>query len=132
MFTTNKKRGFAMGAVLTATVCVLAISGVVFAFIANSSPYVTVAQAKQGSADRMHLAADIVKESVHQDLHNHTLIFDVKDATGNVTVVYTGTPPQNMGEATKVVAIGAMKDGKFLSDKLLVKCPSKYESENKS
>jgi len=40
--------------------------------------------------------------------------------------------PQNMGEATKVVAIGGMKDGKFVSDQLLVKCPSKYESEKKS
>jgi cytochrome c-type biogenesis protein CcmE len=80
----------------------------------------------------MHLAADIVKDSVHQDLSNHTLNFRVKDPTGEVDVVYTGTPPQNMGEATKVVAIGEMKDGKFKSDKLLVKCPSKYESENKS
>jgi cytochrome c-type biogenesis protein CcmE len=132
MFKTNKNRGSATGAVITAVICVLAIGGVVFAFIANSSPYVTVAQAKTAGSDRMHLAADIIKESVHQDLRNHTLNFTVKDPTGEVEVVYTGTPPQNMGEATKVVAIGEMKDGKFKSDKLLVKCPSKYESENKT
>lgn len=121
-----------MGAVLTAVVCVVALSGVIVAFLMNSSPYVTVAQAKAVNADRMHLSGDIMKETVHQDLKEHTLTFDVKDATGRVTVVYSGTPPQNMGEATKVVAIGTMKNGKFLSDQLLVKCPSKYESEKKS
>ena len=117
---------------MTALFCFLAVGGVIYAFMTNSSPYVTVAQARSGTAERMHMAGDIVKETVHQDLANHTLIFDVKDTTGQVTVVYSGTPPQNMGEANKVVAIGAMKGGKFVSDSLLVKCPSKYESEKKS
>jgi len=128
----SKKRGSAKGVVLTALVCLGATGAVIYAFMANSSPYVTVAQAKSSTSDRMHLAGDIVKETVHQDLANHTLIFDVKDESGKVTVVYSGTPPQNMGEATKVVAVGAMKGDRFQSDKLLVKCPSKYESEKKT
>jgi cytochrome c-type biogenesis protein CcmE len=128
----SKKRGFAGGAIVTAVICLLAISGVIFAFLANSSPYVTIAQAKASNADNLHVAGDIVKESVHQDLMNRTLVFDIKDQTGLVTVVYKGTPPQNMGEANKVVAEGGMKDGHFYSEKLLVKCPSKYESEKKS
>lgn len=132
MFTLSKKRGAAKGAALTAIVCILALCGVVYAFMANSSPYVTVAQAKASTADNIHVAGDILKSTVHQDLANRTLSFDIKDSTGIVTVVYTGTPPQNMGEANKVVAQGGMKDGKFVSEKLLVKCPSKYESEKKS
>ncbi|HVT13016.1 MAG TPA: cytochrome c maturation protein CcmE [Fimbriimonadaceae bacterium] len=132
MFTLSKKRGFAKGAALTAAVCVLALAGVVYAFIANSSPYVTVAQARASTADNLHVAGDIIRDTVHQDLANRTLTFDMKDETGTVKVVYTGTPPQNMGEANKVVAEGGMKDGVFLSDKILVKCPSKYESEKKS
>src|SRR5579862_4751000 len=131
MLTLSKKRGFAKGATLTAIVCLLAIVGVIYAFMANSSPYVTVAQARTANADRMHVAGDIVQETVHQDLTNHTIVFDLKDTTGKLTVVYTGTPPQNMGEAKQAVAIGSMKDGKFLSDNLLIKCPSKYESEKK-
>ncbi len=132
MMNLSKKRGFATGATLTAVVCLMALGGVIYAFMMNSSPYVTVAQARTSAADNLHVAGDIVKESVHQDLANHTLTFDIKDQTGQVTVVYTGTPPQNMGEANKVVAEGGMKDGKFVSDKLLVKCPSKYESEKKT
>ena len=127
-----KKRAFATGPTLTAIVCALALCGVVYAFMAYSSPYVTVAQAKTSSSDRIHLAGDLIHESVKQDLSNHTLVFDLKDKSGQVTVVYRGTPPQNMGEATQVVAVGGMKaDGKFHSEKLLVKCPSKYESEQK-
>jgi cytochrome c-type biogenesis protein CcmE len=132
MLNLSKMRGLATGATLTAIVCAAAITGLVYAFIANSSPYVTVAQARASKSDSMHLAGDIVKATVRPDLKNHALVFDVKDESGQVTVVYTGTPPQNMDEATKVVAIGGMKDGKFHSDKLLVKCPSKYESEKKS
>ena len=124
--------GFATGATVTATICVLAMAGVIYAFMTGSSPYVTVAQAKTSKADNLHVAGDIVKETVHQDLAHHSLIFDVKDETGKLTVVYTGTPPQNMDEATKVVAEGGMKNGKLVSQKLLVKCPSKYESEKKS
>ena len=66
-----------------------------------------VAQAMASNADRLHVSGDIIKDSVHQDMANHTLVFDVTDATGRVTVVYKGTPPQNMDEATKVVAVDA-------------------------
>jgi cytochrome c-type biogenesis protein CcmE len=56
--------------------------------------------------------------------------FRLKDKEGSVvTVVYSGPPQSNLAEATQVVAIGAMKDGKFVSDQLLVKCPSKYEGK---
>ena len=133
VFKLSKMRGFATGGLLTAVVCFMAIGGVVYAFMSNSSPYVTVAQAKTSNAERMHLAGEIMKETVHQDLAKRTLTFDLKDEKGDtMTVVYTGTMPQNMGEAKNVVAIGSVKGKEFHSDSLLVKCPSKYESEKKS
>ena len=129
----NNKRGFG-GAAITVLVCLLAVGGMTYAFLANSSPYVTIAQARGMSSDRLHLAGDIIKPTVHTDVARHILTFDLKDEKGDiVTVVYTGgAPPQNMGEATKVVAIGGMKDGKFVSNQLQVKCPSKYESQGKA
>ena len=131
MLKTSQQRGVAPGAVLTAVFCLLAMGGVIYAFVANASPYVTVAQAKVSTSDNLHVAGDILKATVHQNLGDRTLDFDMKDETGTVPVVYTGPIPQDMGEANKVVAEGGMKDGKFLSTKLLVKCPSKYESEKK-
>lgn len=118
------------GPIITAIVAVFAMAAVVTAFMSNASPYVTIAQAKTASGDRLHLAGDIIKSTVHNDLKKHELTFDIKDADGAVvTVAHVGEPPANMGDATKVVAIGKMNGDRFVSDQLLVKCPSKYESE---
>jgi cytochrome c-type biogenesis protein CcmE len=118
------------GPLVTALVAVLAMSAVVTAFMSNASPYVTVAEARDARGDRLHLAGDILKETVQNDFSNRTLKFSLRDEEGAVvTIVHRGDPPANMGEATKVVAIGKMDGEQFVSDKLLVKCPSKYETE---
>jgi cytochrome c-type biogenesis protein CcmE len=117
------------GKSITIVVVVLALFAVITAFMSNASPYVTIAQAKTASGDRLHLAGDIIKPSVHDDYSRHVLTFQLRDQDGAiVTVEHTGEPPANMGEATKVVAIGRMKGDRFVSDQLLVKCPSKYEA----
>ncbi len=118
------------GPIITAVIAVAAMGGVVAAFVNNASPYVTIAQAKQSSDDHLHLSGDIIKGSVRNNLVTHTLLFDVKDAEGQVvTVEHKGEVPGNINEATRVVAIGGMKGTNFESSKLLVKCPSKYEAK---
>src|SRR4051812_43811360 len=104
------KKKLATGAVLTTVVCASAMVGGIVAFLANASPYMNVAQAMASRAGEVHVAGDIVKDSVHRDFANNLITFDVKDNTGKVSVIYTGIAPQDMGEATKVVAIGSMKD----------------------
>ncbi|MBZ0213440.1 MAG: cytochrome c maturation protein CcmE, partial [Nitrospirae bacterium] len=102
----NSKPRFGTGAIVTIVLCLLAISGIVFAFLQNASPYVTVAQAKATSGDNLHLAGDILKETLKTDLAKGQISFDIRDQDGDlVKVVYYGPPPANMGEATKVVAI---------------------------
>jgi cytochrome c-type biogenesis protein CcmE len=119
-----------IGAFVTGIVVLLALALVSTAFLANASPYVTVSQARNSTGDRLHLSGDLQQDSVAQDFKNHLITFRLKDQEGTVvTVVYSGPPPANLGEAKKVVAIGGMKDGKFYSDQLLVKCPSKYEGQ---
>ena len=118
------------GAVITGVVATLAMVGVLTAFIGNSSPYVTVQEAKQSRDDGLHLAGDLIKESVQTDPANGHITFKLRDKTGEVAnVVYTGSTPGNLMEATKVVAIGGMHDNVFQAHQLLVKCPSKYESQ---
>jgi cytochrome c-type biogenesis protein CcmE len=118
------------GPVITAIVALIAMAGVVIAFMSNASPYVTIAQAKSASGNRLHLAGDIIKSSVKNDLAHHALSFDVRDKDGAViTVLHKGEPPQNMSEATQVVAIGKLEGDKFVSDQLLVKCPSRYQEK---
>ena len=42
-------------------------------------------------------------------------------------VVYRGIKPGNFRDAISIVAIGRFQDGRIEAEKLLVKCPSKYQ-----
>ncbi len=119
------------GPIVTAVVTVVAMTAVVAAFMTNASPYVTIAQARKSNGNRLHLAGDMVKGSIKSDLVNHTVSFQILDADkATITVDHHGEAV-NLAEATKVVAIGHMNGERFVSEKLLLKCPSRYESEDK-
>jgi len=118
------------GAVVAIDLTVVGLCAVVFSFIQNASPYVTVAQARDMRGDNLHLAGDIDRSTVKVASFDNTVTFKIVDEEGaEITVVYHGPPPANMGDATKVVAVGSMADDHFEAHKLLLKCPSKYESE---
>ena len=118
------------GAVAAIVLTVVGLCAVVFSFIQNASPYVTVAQAREMRGDNLDLAGDIDRSTVKVASFNNTVTFKIVDEEGAVaTVVYHGPPPANMGDATKVVAVGSMDGDNFNAHKLLLKCPSKYESE---
>jgi cytochrome c-type biogenesis protein CcmE len=121
-----KKRG----AVISGLVALLAGIGLIGVFVANASPYVTIAQAKQMSGGNLHLKGHLIKESLISDAARREIRFLMKDEAGDtLRVVHVGTPPSNMANASEVVVIGGMKGSHFESQKMLVKCPSKYENE---
>jgi len=118
------------GPILTALFTIVALAAVVTAFVTQASPYVTIAQAKQSSDTQLHLAGDVVENTMHNDPMRHLLSFKIKDQNGDVILVeHNGEVPAELDQVKKVVAIGGVKDGQFMSSKLLVKCPSKYEAE---
>lgn len=105
----------------------------VFAFLGNASPYVTVREAQASKREGVHLAGDIVPGTLSTDRASMQVRFQLKDENGDTTwVLYKGLPPANMGDATKVVAIGKVEGDDFVCKKMLLKCPSKYESEQAS
>ncbi|HVP40313.1 MAG TPA: cytochrome c maturation protein CcmE [Candidatus Saccharimonadales bacterium] len=57
------------------------------------------------------------------------LTFRIKDtrSADEMEVVYTDVKPGNFDQARDIVAIGSFRDGAFHAEKLLVKCPSKYQ-----
>jgi cytochrome c-type biogenesis protein CcmE len=118
------------GPILTAVFSIVALGAVVTAFVTQASPYVTIAQAKQSSDTQMHLAGDVVPDTLHNDPAKHLLTFRIKDQNGDIiTVEHSGEVPAELDQVKKVVAIGGVKNGEFCSTKLLVKCPSKYEAD---
>ena len=107
----------------------IAISTVAFVMLTNASPYVSIKEAQNRDADDLHIQGDLLKETVKVDVNTQTVRFQMKDDDGDtVQVLFNGLPPANMGEATRVVAVGGMKGDVFESNKILTKCPSKYES----
>jgi cytochrome c-type biogenesis protein CcmE len=118
------------GAVISAFVGLAAMVTLMGVFVRNASPYVSIAQAKSDGGDSLHIAGEIEKDSLNTDLTHNQIRFTLKDEAGQtLPVVYTGAPPSNIGSSSKVVAIGAMKNGQLMSDSLLVKCPSRYQSK---
>lgn len=116
------------GPLVTAILAGSSMGAVIFAFAANASPYVTVAQAKSSTDDRMHLSGTLVKDSVQNDVLRHKLRFRLRDSEGaTILVEHDGERPSTFMQATKIVAVGGVEKGVFRSEKLIVKCPSKYE-----
>jgi len=115
---------------LIAAVLGLAITG--FVFLNQSSPYVTIAQAKQSKTSNVHVPGQITAGTIFNDVSRGEVRFTLNDEKGeSLPVTYKGPAPANLGMARQVVAIGTMKGENFSAEKLLLKCPSKYESGSK-
>jgi cytochrome c-type biogenesis protein CcmE len=96
-------------------------------FRANLTPYVNFQQAKSTS-DAVQVAGKLLKGSDSFDPANSRLLFTLVDDQGEtMRVAYKGLRPGNFEEATQVVAIGRFRGGELEAEKLLVKCPSKYQ-----
>lgn len=126
----NGDQSMKTGTIVAVTLTVVGLCAVIFSFIQNASPYVTVAQAKITKGDNMHLYGEIEKSTIKIGTGGQTVSFDITDEEGGVaTVLYKGSPPNNLNEAVHVVAVGGMNGEIYEAHKLMLKCPSKYESE---
>lgn len=122
----KKNRLYMFGGVL-----LLAFAGFSFsAFKDSMTPYVPYERARQG--DRIvQVAGALEKGSSSYVDTRESLFFTLKDPKSSETlrVRYKGLKPANFEEAISIVAIGRYDEGakEFEAEKLLVKCPSKYQ-----
>ena len=96
-----------------------------------------VEQAEQIGDRKVRINGAIVKDSLNFDPKDLKLVFKLKDTKGPelINVVYRGAPPDLIEEdGVTLVAEGSYdkKQNIFVSKKLLVKCPSKYEKKGES
>jgi cytochrome c-type biogenesis protein CcmE len=116
------------GAIISGLAGIVALGILLGVFVNNASPYMTVAETKISKGDGVHVAGEIKKDTIVNDIKNRQIRFTIQDPDGQtLPVVYVGAPVSNLGSATKVVAVGGMQGAEFHSSQLLVKCPSKYE-----
>ena len=123
------------------TILGVAIIVVLLGFLAVSSfsnslsYYMTVTELKeQGESaysETVNINGSVILESINWEPENQLLQFTLTDGGETLDVIYEGSLPNNFREATSVVVSGQYsEDGIFRSNKMLVKCPSKYIADD--
>jgi len=117
----------------------IAFAGFAFTtFRDGMTPYLTFAEARDtvrtSPGRTLQVAGALVKKSSNYD--DGVLSFTIREPKTGETmrVRYRGVKPANFEEAISVVAIGRYhaQDGAVDADRLLVKCPSKYQGVESS
>lgn len=101
-----------------------------FAFKETLTPYVPYETARKG--DRVvQVAGALAKNSSSYVAAEESLYFTLQEPETKETlrIRYKGLKPANFEDAISIVAIGRFDQAAatFEADKLLVKCPSKYQ-----
>jgi len=99
-------------------------------FKSNLTPYVSFHEARSDGRV-VQVAGGLDRPSARYDQGQSALFFNLVDQkTGEkLPVVFHGLRPSNFSDAISIVAIGNWdaKGSEFDAQKLLVKCPSKYQ-----
>lgn len=97
------------------------------AFRQSLTPYVSFREAKR-LARVVQVSGEVDHSRTTFDTGRGVLVFYVKDHEGTqMRVEYRGGKPGNFDQATRVVCIGRCDGDVFRAQKLLLKCPSKYQ-----
>ena len=122
-------------------IIVIAVAiGIVVSSYGDSSTYVTfgkaMAMAKEGDEDMVHVVGKLKKDAsgkaegifYQPQLDPNHFEFTLVDNDNLVQkCVYNSPKPQDFDRSEQVVVIGAMRGDHFQTNKILLKCPSKYQ-----
>lgn len=122
------------GHIVAFAVLVLAAVGTLVSFSGAVAKHVSVADAKRMAGQTVQVPGRIVKNSIQYSVTGTRgeLQFDITDMVApdqTMRIVYARPKPENFETATSVEAVGRFDGSVFRAHNLLVKCPSKYESE---
>lgn len=107
----------------------VAIATILSTFL-DSSTYASFTEAMEAPEQEFHVAGtlNLKKEMVYNPEANANLFtFYLVDREGKeVKVMFNGSKPQDFERSESVVITGKMKKDAFVANKILMKCPSKY------
>lgn len=120
---------------------VIAIAiGIIISTAGDASTYVTFDEAQEmalnGNNSSIHVVGQLTKDregNITNMIYrpeidpNHFEFALIDNAGLEKKVVYPAPMPQDFDKSEQVVVIGKMEDGYFFAEKILLKCPSKYE-----
>jgi cytochrome c-type biogenesis protein CcmE len=119
-------------------VAIAAAVGVIIMSAGDSSTYVTfdeaMAQAEAGSTHSLHVVGELKKDEaghvtgITPGADRVSFSFIMVDENGKEQRVQYNEPmPTDFTKSEKVVVVGRYKDDTFVAEKILLKCPSKYQ-----
>lgn len=84
-------------------------------------------------ADRqLRVNGKLIGSSVSFDPDRVRLSFELTDGQRRLPVSYQGVRPGSFEDGSDVLVEGRYRDGVFLAESVLTKCPSKYEAKVKT
>lgn len=115
--------------------------GIILSTAGDASSYVSFSEARSmavnGDAQKIHVVGDLTKDlsghvtGIFPSPDKTSFYFTLVDEKGFEQKVYHNAPePQDFRRSEKVVIIGSYKQDLFVADKILLKCPSKYEENS--
>jgi cytochrome c-type biogenesis protein CcmE len=117
------KKGYVVAAALAVAFVLLGVTS----FTKTLTPYLSFDEARKANGV-VQVMGGLDKSSDRYDTATQQLSFDLVDEHGGrMPVSYGGLRPANFKDAISIVAIGRYRDGRIEAEKLLVKCPSKYQ-----
>jgi cytochrome c-type biogenesis protein CcmE len=115
--------------------------GIIVSTAGDASTYVDFTKAKEmaqdGDAESIHVVGKLKKDvsgriigmEYQPQIDPNYFAFTLIDNNQvEQRVVYKNSKPQDFDKSEQVVVVGKMIDGHFSAEKILMKCPSKYEN----
>ena len=124
------KRTHILGIIIIA----LAI-GAIMSTVADSSTYVSFSKAEARPDKEFHVVGKLdpteeIRYDPEQDA-NRFVFHMIDNENQSREVVFRGSKPQDFERSEQIVITGKMEGKTFEASKILMKCPSKYNSDGK-
>ncbi|MEQ8925672.1 MULTISPECIES: cytochrome c maturation protein CcmE domain-containing protein [Fulvivirga] len=125
---------------IIAIVLIAAAIGIIISTAGDASSYVTFDKAYEmasnGNTKSIHVVGELTKNAngevtgIFPSQDKLSFRFIMQDENGKQQEVFYNEPvPPDFKRSEKVVVIGSYNQDLFIADKILMKCPSKYQEE---
>ncbi len=106
--------------------------GFVISTLGDASTYVTFPSAEAQMGKKVTVIGELnTNKPIDYQAKKNQLSFFVVDSLKNEReVLYGGPKPQDFERSEKITLTGYAKDSVFIAEKILMKCPSKYNDQN--
>ena len=109
-------------------IVVAVIAAIIPTFLSNKIEYVNFNDAMK-KTKTVEVKGKWLKDKESKFESNKFSFYMQDDNNSEMKVIYDGAKPNNFEMAEAVVVKGKVKEGVFMANEILTKCPSKYEAK---